>query len=124
MSAQQTAISATPLPASSAKGQAPGPPEQVAGAAAARESELIRPSIAMEPRGLTRCQAAAYAGCQSLSTFNDWIRRGILPGPIPRTHTWDRRAIDAALDRLSGLQATLAPSPLEEWKARRRAHRA
>jgi hypothetical protein len=71
------------------------------------------------PRGLTREQAARYAGCETLSAFANWVRRGILPGPIPGTHRWDKRAIDAALDRASGLQTTLAPSALEEWKARR-----
>lgn len=73
----------------------------------------------IEPRCLSREDAAAYAGCDSLSTFSDWVRRGILPGPIPGTHRWDRKAIDAALDRASGLQATIAPDPLAEWQARR-----
>ena len=31
-------------------------------------------------RGLSREEAAAYAGCESLSTFSDWARRGIRPG--------------------------------------------
>src|ERR1700693_5532377 len=56
-------------------------------------------SISLPPRGLSREEAAAYAGCESLSTFSDWIRRGIMPDPIPGTHKWDRKAIDAALDR-------------------------
>jgi hypothetical protein len=60
----------------------------------------------IEPRGSSKEQAAAYAGCETLSAFNNWIRRGIMPGPIPGTHRWDRKAIDAALDRLSGLQST------------------
>lgn len=76
-------------------------------------------SSPLTPRGLSREDAAAYAGCKTLSAFHDQIRRGILPGPMPGTHTWDRKAIDAALDRLSGLQTTIAPSPLEEWKTRR-----
>jgi hypothetical protein len=71
----------------------------------------------LAPRGLSREDAAAYGGCQSLSGFSDWIRRGIMPGPIPGTHKWDRNAIDAALDRLSGLQSTIASSPFDEWKA-------
>jgi hypothetical protein len=73
----------------------------------------------IEPRGLPKEQAAAYAGCETLSAFNNWIRRGIMPGPIPGTHRWDRKAIDAALDRLSGLQSTIKPrlSPYDEWKA-------
>jgi hypothetical protein len=56
------------------------------------------------PRGLSRKDAAAYAGCDTLSAFNNWIRRGILPGPIPGTHRWDRKAIDWALDKASGLE--------------------
>lgn len=79
--------------------------------------------LGTEPRGLTREQAAAYAGCQTLSTFNDWIRRGILPRPIPGTHVWDRRAIDAALDQASGIPTTLNDD-FDEWKARRDARAA
>lgn len=73
----------------------------------------------IEPRLLSREGAAAYAGCDSLSTFSDWVRRGILPGPIPGTHRWDRKAIDIALDQASGLQPTIATDPLAEWQARR-----
>src|SRR5215831_3032619 len=64
----------------------------------------------IEPRGLSKEQAAAYAGCQTLSAFNDCIRRGIMPDRFPGTHKWDRRAIDAALARLSGLQPKLSPN--------------
>jgi len=73
----------------------------------------------IEPRGMSKEQAAAYAGCETLSAFNDWIRRGIMPGPIPGTHKWDRKAIDAALDRLSGLQPKIEAqlSPYDAWKA-------
>ena len=71
------------------------------------------------PRGMSKKQAAAYAGCETLSAFNNWIRRGIMPGPIPGTHKWDRKAINAALDRLSGLQPTMQPrlSSYDAWKA-------
>ena len=73
----------------------------------------------IEPRGLSKEQAAAYAGCETLSAFNDWIRRGIMPGPIPGTHKWDRISIDAALDRLSGVQPKIESqlSPYDAWKA-------
>jgi hypothetical protein len=77
---------------------------------------MIR-STTLPRRGLSREEAAAYAGCESLSTFSDWVRRGIMPGPIRGTHTWDRKAIDAALDRLSGLQPSIGPSPFDQWKA-------
>ena len=65
-----------------------------------------------QPRGMTQEEAAAYCGCESMAAFSDWVRRGIVPGPLPGTHRWDRKAIDAALDRASGLEATLQQSPL------------
>ena len=69
------------------------------------------------PRCLTVTDAAAYAGCKTVSAFRDWVRRGIMPGPLPGTHRYDRKAIDAALDRLSGLSATMTElSPYEAWK--------
>jgi hypothetical protein len=73
--------------------------------------------MTIEPRGLSKGDAAAYAGCDSLSTFNNWIRRGIMPGPIPGTHKWDRKAIDAVLDAISGLKTTIAPSAFDQCKA-------
>jgi predicted DNA-binding transcriptional regulator AlpA len=82
-----------------------------------------RPALAevgIAPRLLRREQAAAYCGL-SVHGFSEWVRSGRLPGPLHGTMRWDRRAIDAALDQASGLQATLQPSPLEEWKARRHA---
>jgi hypothetical protein len=75
-----------------------------------QERVLVFGVISMMPRGMSREDAAAYAGCATLSAFNDWVRRGIMPRPIPGTHKWDRKAIDAALDRLSGLQSTIAPA--------------
>jgi hypothetical protein len=69
-----------------------------------------------EPRGLAKGDAAAYCGCESLSAFDDWVRRGIVPGPIPGTHRWDRKAIDAALDRASGLVTNQQESLYVAWK--------
>jgi hypothetical protein len=43
-------------------------------------------------RGMTKTDAAAYCGCGSLAAFDDWVRRGIVPGPIPGTRRWDRKA--------------------------------
>jgi predicted DNA-binding transcriptional regulator AlpA len=76
--------------------------------------------LGIAPRLLTRQQAAAYCGL-SVSGFSQWVKTGRLPGPIRGTIRWDRKAIDAGLDQASGLEATLQPSPLEEWKARRHA---
>lgn len=72
-----------------------------------------------QPRGMTREEAAAYCGCESMAAFSDWVRRGIIPHPLPGTHRWDRKAIDAALDRASGLETGLQESPLEAWRAQR-----
>jgi hypothetical protein len=72
------------------------------------------------PRCLSVDDAAAYAGCKTVSAFRDWVRRGIMPGPLPGTHRYDRKAIDAALDRLSGLSTTIMElSPYEAWKRHR-----
>jgi hypothetical protein len=76
----------------------------------------------IQPRGMTKKNAAAYCGCGSLAAFDDWVRRGILPGPIPGTHRWDRKAIDIKLDLASGLQSSTAPATaLEEWRAKKNA---
>lgn len=73
----------------------------------------------MSPRGLTKQEAADYLAL-STSAFDEWVRQGIVPPAIPGTHRWDLRAIDAALDKRSGLNSTM-PSALEAWKAGRNA---
>lgn len=50
-----------------------------------------------EPRGMSLEEAAAYAGCRTVSAFKDWVRNGIMPRPIPGTRIYDRKAIDAKL---------------------------
>jgi len=70
-------------------------------------------------RGLTVEEAATYAGCKTVSAFRDWIRRGLMPGPLPGTHRYDRKAIDAALDRMSGLAPTMQESSYASWKRSR-----
>jgi hypothetical protein len=84
------------------------------------EPEIFTSGI--QPRGMTKKTAAAYCGCGSLAAFDDWVRRGILPGSIPGTHRWDRKAIDLKLDLASDLQSRTAPaSALEEWRAKKNA---
>ncbi|KTS30502.1 hypothetical protein NS228_24265 [Methylobacterium indicum] len=74
--------------------------------------------IGMLPRGLTREQAAAYCGCETPEAFDTWVRRKIVPPAMPGTRRWDRKAIDRALDRLSGLLAReAAGQSWEEWAA-------
>lgn len=69
---------------------------------------------ALTPRLLSRDEAAAYARL-SPAGFDAWVRAGRLPGPIPGTKRYDLKAIDAALDRLSGLQKADEPDDFEEW---------
>jgi hypothetical protein len=71
----------------------------------------------IHPRGLTREDAAAYCGLAP-EGFDQWVKRGLVPGPIPGTQRWDRKAIDLALDRASGLD-TIKGSAFDTWKARR-----
>jgi hypothetical protein len=69
-------------------------------------------------RGLSKKEAAAYCGCETLAAFDQWRQKGIVPGPIPGTTKWDRKALDAALDRASGLVTESAElSPYQRWKA-------
>jgi hypothetical protein len=72
--------------------------------------------LGMLPRGLTRDQAAAYCGCDTTAAFDEWVRKGIVPRAMPGTTRWDRKAIDRALDRRSGLLSDAAPS-IDEWLA-------
>lgn len=66
-------------------------------------------------RGMTRERAAAYLDLTP-SGFDKWVRDGRLPCPIPGTRRWDKKAIDAALDKLSGLNPAKAADPYEEWQ--------
>jgi hypothetical protein len=69
-------------------------------------------------RGLTISEAAIYAGCKTQTAFRSWVRKGIMPGPIPGTHRYDRKAIDSALDRMSGLSPTVEQTAYGAWKQR------
>jgi hypothetical protein len=70
------------------------------------------------PRLVSREQAAAYCSL-SVQAFSAWTRAGRLPGALPGTARWDLRAIDRALDSLSGFPAAAEESPLDDWRARR-----
>jgi hypothetical protein len=68
------------------------------------------------PLVMTRQEAADICSI-SVQTFDIWVRKGIVPGPIPGTRRWSRVAIEVAL---SG--GHVAPpsesdqSPFEQWK--------
>lgn len=71
-------------------------------------------------RGMTKEDAALYCGCATTAAFDVWIRKGIVPGAIPGTNRWDRKAIDLALDRISNIvEEVPASGLLAEWKRKR-----
>jgi hypothetical protein len=74
-------------------------------------------SIELAPRLLSREQAAAYCNV-SPNTFSQWVRTGKLPPPLPGTTRWDLKAIDFALDAMSGLQQQEI-SALDDWRSKR-----
>lgn len=73
------------------------------------------------PRALTHQQAAEYCGV-SVAGFDNFRRRGLLPGPTLPGKRYDVVLIDRVLDKLSrvGEEAELM-SPLEMWRQARRA---
>lgn len=59
--------------------------------------------MTITPRLLTKEAAAGYLSI-STGTFDLWVHDGRIPCAIRGTKRWDKRAIDVALDKLSGLQ--------------------
>jgi len=74
------------------------------------------------PRLLARVDAARYCGV-STATFSRWVAKGIVPAAVPYTNRWDRRAIDCALDLLSGIQNHKA-NAFDQWLEGRNARSA
>lgn len=50
----------------------------------------------MVPLTLTRAEAAELCSLTP-SGFDSWVRRGIIPGPVPGTRRWSRAALEHAL---------------------------
>jgi len=71
-------------------------------------------------RGWTADEAATYAGTDR-ETFLAMVRQGVMPAAMqgypPEQPRWDVKALDAALDRLSGLVEPSKP----DWEALGRA---
>jgi hypothetical protein len=67
---------------------------------------MNRPPPLLEPRGLSREQAAGYVGV-GVSKFDEMVADGRMPGPkeIDRRKVWDRRGLDAAFDNLPSSDA-------------------
>ena len=53
-------------------------------------------------RLITKQCAAAHVGVSTL-VFDRMVTQGVLPGPMPGSRKWDRKALDVHLDRASGL---------------------
>lgn len=67
------------------------------------------------PRLIGRKEAAAYLDIAE-STFSMWVATHKMPPAIPGTRKWDRRAIDAKLDEISGLDTDdNAEDEFEKW---------
>lgn len=71
--------------------------------------------MALPPRLLTKGQAAEYLGL-SKSAFSKWVAQMRIPTSIPGTRMWDKNAIDATLDRISGIEANDNNSDIDEWE--------
>jgi hypothetical protein len=65
---------------------------------------------------------AAEAIGLDLATFRSWVASGRLPNPIPDCGKYDLKAIDAALDRVSGLGT--ATNALDAWRRTKEADNA
>jgi hypothetical protein len=66
-------------------------------------------------RLVTEKEAAESIGLD-VATFRNWVASGKLPKPIPDCGKFDIKALDAALDRLSGLGGP--SNALDAWKAK------
>jgi hypothetical protein len=70
------------------------------------------------PRLMTRTEVAHYCRLTP-SALSSWIKRGLLPGPIAGTSRWDSKAIDNALDLVSGLSVKTDTNSLDQWRSKR-----
>ena len=71
-----------------------------------------------DKRLMTRAEAAAYCGFRP-SAFSAHVASGNLPPAIATLRRWDRAALDAHFDKLSGIAANdnaPAADPYLEWK--------
>lgn len=75
------------------------------------------------PRALTRAEAAAIAGL-SPGAFATAVARGLYPQPTLPGQRIDRKLLELAMDRLSGLADNYEDDPLSAWEARRHAREA
>lgn len=72
------------------------------------------------PRLINRKEAAVYCGIAE-STFSMWVANQKMPRAVPGTRKWDKRAIDAKLDEISGLGGPpdKTETDFQKWKRAR-----
>jgi hypothetical protein len=70
------------------------------------------------PRLATEKKAAEAYGLEP-ATFRHFVARGLFPKPLPECGLYDLKAIDLALDRMSGIGSPA--NALDRWKEARRA---
>ena len=73
------------------------------------------------PRLVTERVAAFTVGLD-VATFRAWVKCGRLPPPVPDVGLYDLKAVDAALDRVSGLGSPA--NALDAWRAKQNARSA
>ncbi len=66
------------------------------------------------PRLIGRAEAAAYLGITP-SCFSMWVASHKMPPAIQGTRKWDKKAIDAKLDEISGLTVNDNEDQYEKW---------
>jgi hypothetical protein len=77
---------------------------------------LIASNDNRPPRLVSKTEAARYCGVTS-ATFAKWVLAGILPPSLAVTGKYDMRALDIALDKLSGIESVEQPEDsFEIWK--------
>lgn len=78
------------------------------------------------PRLMSGSEAAAYCGVTP-ATWSKWVADGSMPKPVIGRR-WDRKAIDLALDKASGIVApSIAPDSQEaedDWERKYEARKA
>jgi len=77
-----------------------------------------------EPRLLSRAKAATYCGI-TRTAFSKWVKAGVMPQTLSGTRRWDKNAIDARLDEISGLASADAQQEddFEKWSNEREARK-
>lgn len=74
-----------------------------------------QPANDNEPRLIGRREAAAYCGITP-TCFSMWVASHKMPPAIPGTRKWDKKAIDARLDEISGLGANDNEDAFDRWE--------